>query len=385
MTEGVLKTSGGGTTPIRGKRLFDSNTKDDFTVEGERYLRHGNVETDTDKFDLNIWDESGAVLTASQNVIKRYSGSSYNSTPIMIAYDIGTDVIFATARNSSSSTSTIYHSYSTDKGVTWNYTEAAPQAHASGSCKPNYSAGRWCFGVHNSPNVTSTDDLGLTWTSVDAGTGGNIFGVIGDGDAIVAWSSTGNSRRSTDGGLTWSNVTTLVGSNTYFQAIALKASLWVIFSYDDVRISTNQGLSWTSYTGTTPHDTQTGYKVFTNGVDFFQYSLNDHPIVLWKSSDGVNWVDSGVRTSDGSSYDAQHSIGISDSIHWNGGMWGHNGKFSKDLLVWEDQVDLGSYFASVNVDNTFASISSSFSTIHKLLSFAGTRAESTEEEFTRIS
>jgi len=385
MTEGVLEaSSGGGSTPIRGKILLDDNTKDDFTVGDERYLRAGNVETNVDKFDIDLWDEAGAVRIASQNVVNRFSGPSYKSTSVMIDYHAGTNVIFASALNSNTAGYTIKHSYSLDKGVTWNYTEAGPNAHASGSCKPNYSSGRWCFGVHGSPNVTSTNDLGLTWNSVDAGTGGNIFGVLGDETAIVAWSNAGNARRSTDGGLTWKNVPTLVGSNTYFQALVLRADLWVLFTYDDVRVSTDQGLTWTSHSNTTPHQTHQGHKVFTDGVDLLQYGLNSHPVIMWKSNDGINWTDTGLRTTDGSVY-AGHTIAIASNIHWNGEMWGHDGQFSKDLLAWENQVDLGSYSASVNVDNTFASISSNFSTIYKLLNFAGTREESTKEAFTRIS
>jgi len=99
-------------------------------------------------------------------------------------------------------------------------------------------------------DIWKTTDAGITWTGpiIIPGTANRVYAV--DEDTLYFCSTSGNFRRSTDGGATWATIN--VGFTSALYAMEFKDPMngWVAGASANVAYTTDGGLTWTSVGGT---------------------------------------------------------------------------------------------------------------------------------------
>lgn len=335
MIETDLKASSGGGTEIRETKSFCSSTPRDYTnVDGQRYLIKGDVETDDSKFDTEIWNELDIVTTRA--LVGYRTGDNLNLSRGVVGANAN-EIWWFTTKDTLGKT--YAPSISVDGGLNYSTPSVLidPEINTSDSCLPIFSQGWMICGSKSSATISRSNDLAQSWEEIDTGLPGNVLGMIGNGDAIVVWSNSGKARRSVNGGASWSDVDTLIGSNTFRQPTVLN-NLWVIINNSaDVWTSNDLGLTWTYGSNKLP----TGVVSFiSDGTKMYSPShSSDYPVKLWESTDGMVWLDSGIQTDDSGDYIQRTTTVGERALKLGGanGMWVSNaGYVSRDGLNWKD-------------------------------------------------
>lgn len=329
MSETVEDLGGvGGSVHIKGTQGFTSDTDiDHVTRTGERFLRRGSVDTNIANFDTSIWNKFGVVTTGLE---LNYPMASDNTHAKAANYStVSEQVLFIGLDGSHPCV------ISKDGGVNYQYTTNLPaQADYNKNVSPYHSAGNWVVAQKSSSNVMVTQDSGDSWLSVNTGLNGSIYGIVGDEIAIVVWSTTGYARRSIDGGLTWSDVTSLTGSNVFASPIVTN-NYWFIIQSSNIYRSSDNGATWDYVGGALPSGVTA---FFTDGISIFAPAhYQDKPVDLWKSIDGETWSDSGVSLDESGDTFAL-GFSVNDKRVKIGEQWIHasGGFVSKDGLNWKD-------------------------------------------------
>lgn len=324
-----------GSIPIRGLVRFDENTPDDFTTQdGARFLRRGVVETDITKFDVTIWPDTFPVKVNEEDI----SGKGF-------VLDLSHAGIGATG-NGKTVISNIRNSASpclVSDGDFENFRASVstlPIINANSSVI--FSQGYFVQVIKDSSNVVISNDLYDTYTEVNTGLTGNITSIMGDDNAIVAWASSGTSKRSTDGGQTWSTVSTLQGVNTSKSAI--KGGVWLIANQDDAWVSNDFGLTWTTYLNTYPSYNDAPY---SDGTHFY----TGHTTVF-KSVNGIDW-DAGVATKGDVPETAPIYINHANGIFVARASAQQVTYISKDAITWHEYFRNGDYSPGTQVPTGF--------------------------------
>lgn len=332
----------GGSVPIRGIQEFGSTTPADYTTSaGERFLRRGFVEIDTNNFDTAIWNETWGIVTDRNPDGAKITQADNDTHAKNANYSsVSNEVLIVNGQSTLIASGSLI---STDGGDTFNITANFPEvARNTSATYPVHSQGNWSVASHSSANVMVTADSGASWTQYDTGLT-SIFGHMGNETAIVVWGSSGNGRRSTDGGITWSNTT---GSSltSSFQIPIIVGSNWYIFNLStDMRKSSDNGDTWTSHSDVL---LGTGH-VFSDGVKLYQHANDsDFPITLYESTDGLIWT--GLQIPIDLSGDfVENTIGINSKVIKIGSLWIHSFSsgstgtswFSKDAVNWKTYVN----------------------------------------------
>jgi photosystem II stability/assembly factor-like uncharacterized protein len=116
-----------------------------------------------------------------------------------------------------------------------------------------------------------TTDAGLTWTGpiIIPGTAYNVYAV--DENTIYINGTSGNFRYSTDGGATWTTVSTGAGGTLYDMEFTDANNGWVSGSGDNPAYTTDGGLTWT----VTPATPTTASQYDIDVMSTMSYTLNE--------------------------------------------------------------------------------------------------------------
>ena len=280
----LKKVNGGGGTPIGSYVNFHEWLPFDIEQDGSRYLKSGYVETDTSKFDNNIFAETvgtyykdGVVLPAAT------SEDDY----VVAAADNGTNTIVA-IRGVTGSATQFY--VSTNSGTTWQVVSIAV-----GSVRANdiiwVSSLSLFVAVLNS-GLIITSPNGTTWTTrYNVAGDGNITGITFGAGRLVAVSN-GNKVITSTNGTSWAYAAT-VPVTTGLIDVAFGAGKFVAAALSNQSLTSTDGITWTLLNmGLLSNVSLTGI-TFGNGI-FVASSTgvytSTNPVGIFSSVDGVTWV-----------------------------------------------------------------------------------------------
>lgn len=286
MTKGILEASASGSVPIRGLVRFDENTPNDFSIDDARYLRRGVVETDITKFDTNIWPETFPVKINEESIRPLGSTIQMGHKSIGARSSNGQIVIPNVAAGSFEALVSNANDVNFKKSL-----QKLPQINTS--TPTIFSAGYFIQAAYGSSNVVISNDLYDSYTEVNTGLASNIVGMIGNEIAIVAWASSGVARRSTDGGQTWSDISTLNSSSSYRGDV--KGSTFLLVKSATIYTSNDNGETWANHGNINPSG---GEYPFNDGVHFYTVAFTSGSKLVYKSVDGVNWNDGEILKGD---------------------------------------------------------------------------------------
>lgn len=298
-------------TEIGGIAFFSSFTPHDFTVNGARYLKTTFIETDTAKFDTNLFKMSlntrhvGGPTFTNSNLLRSgvWKGIATNGTTVLALTSIS-------VMDNTGNATTPYVARSTDAGSTFAFTSTITGFSTSYDTRGIiYALG--VFIVFGDGGKCSKSATGLTssWTVIDpVGISTPIQDMKFNGSTIIA---TGSSfiRRSVDA-TNWTTVGAgQVSAAARFVACSFdNPSLWAIAGGDQnegISRSTDNGLTWTRANFPV---SATGNCVFlTYGRGYFYVG---YPAGVFRSADLLSWekVNTSLPQSSNFFYDSAEDV-----------------------------------------------------------------------------
>ena len=263
-----------GIVPIRGVQEFSSTTVADITVDDARYLRRGVVETDTNLFDIAIWDQVAPVTVFSQvDSRENYYGDSHSVTGAGYSSITDETVLRPDAANNRATVSAA-------GGKDFRLSVATIGETLTG--RPVHSNGYWV--ISSGTNVVRSTDLFDTYSLVASGVNGDIFG---NENAIVKGNFAGAAQRSVDGGLTWTAIADIGSISHSFKT----TTTWAVADGSSLLTSVDEGLTWTNQGA--PNGVSAS-SMFSDDTYFYIKGNLTDPVELYRSTDGATWTATGV-------------------------------------------------------------------------------------------
>lgn len=314
------KFGGGATVPIRGIQEFSSTTPNDYTTpSGERFLRRGFVEIDTNNFDTGIWNETQAVIVDTYDYIAPDKIIDVCSDLKASAFSsVANEIVMKPDGVVSGNAHLIVSPNGTGNDLRRSGV-VVDQLESGALNPPIHNSSYWVIPADASTDVVTSNDLFDSFTRVSTGLGSNIRGIIGNENAIVVWGTSGVGRRSTDGGQTWSNTVGSIGG-THTQA-HMTNTLWLIVTGgDDIWTSPDEGINWTKTNNVLIGNT---VSIFSDDTYFYVRGNSNSAITngitgsLLRSLDGITWEDTGLILDPVSPYQLP-SFAVNETGYLNG-------------------------------------------------------------------
>ncbi len=295
-----------------GKAVFlEDEQPIDLAFNGRRYLRSGTIETDSTKFDTDIFTNRTLLNTTSRTsqfgATNILSTCSNDDSSILIAVGLSGTL-----------------SRSIDGGVTWVIQTSGFGADTISAC--SFGAGVFIIGGLNGKLSTSPD--GITWTARTSTFGSNqILSSTFGGGLFVIGGGLGNLATSPDG-ITWTSRTSQFGVANIL-ALSFGVGRYIATGAAGILATSPTSVTWTLQTSG-----------FTSGESINATSSNSviHVIAgrdgkLSTSTDGVTWT---ARTS-GFSVSRIRGADFGDGIF---AITGDDGKMgtSPDGINWTGEV-----------------------------------------------
>jgi hypothetical protein len=169
--------------------------------------------------------------------------------------------------------------YSTDNGLSWTNVTSPLSGYWSGI---TYANGIFVM-VGGNVQATSTD--GLTWTMVNSPLYGNWIDVA-YGNGVLVTSGYYRIAYSTDNGLSWNEVTSVVATSSGWYGVAYGNGTFIVVSAMDQTqaYSTDNGMTWNFPPGSISVNGQD--VVFTNGI-FYMVGANNQS---YSTDNGLTWT-----------------------------------------------------------------------------------------------
>ena len=240
MSEANLMVGGGGGVPIRSVAWFPHGTHDDITINGERYLKSGLLETDTTKFDNTIWGDTRGLLW------RPLADFSFGGQPcrVMDMESNGAGDILVAVTNQATGGGNPRVLRSTDGGVTWSVYALNLSGMADlGFQSIAFGVGRFVLVGDLGKIATSEDGMNYTLRTVPVNVG--LFGIHYNGAIFVAVGQ-GCILTSTDG-IAWVSRTVPVAlSGVVITNVVFGNNTWMVTDQSGtIATAPADGSTWT--------------------------------------------------------------------------------------------------------------------------------------------
>lgn len=190
----TAKFGNSGSVPIGSAVMMGSSVPIDVTIKGERYLRSGNIELDTNTFDISIHSQKTFRELAVHADV--FAGNGYTITG-------GRGITIAAGANGSMATS--------PDNETW--TARTSGFGVTSDIWRVYDGGDLYVAVGESGKITTSTD-GITWTARTSGTAQALRDVVRSGGLYVAVGLSGAVTTSPDG-ITWTAQSPITSQTLY--------------------------------------------------------------------------------------------------------------------------------------------------------------------------
>lgn len=236
----------------------------DLTVYGKRYLRSGNVETDTNLFDTTLFTSKKIGALTSRT-------SQFGATSIKCAA-FGSNTFVIAGNSGKVSTSS--------DGITW-----VAQTPPHGSAINDIAFGAGLFVIVSNGGLLYTSSDGVSWTSRTSGFGADNISKVdfANGKFYAQGVIAGNIRISTsDDGIAWSLLAQVIAAGSP-AGVAYQNATYVLVSDAGVAFTSADGITWASNAGLAATNCQS----LAGGNDMFVTCGTTGQ--LYSSFDGLTW------------------------------------------------------------------------------------------------
>ena len=301
-------------SPISGFALVDDVS---YIINFNNSVKIGYIAKSADATKLAKTVNGGATwTTVNTNIATLLSGQTYSLASLSVS-DSGTRVAMSVSITAPISGIAII--VSTDGGVTFTIKSKLVSPNSVGTYFSMSGDGATICLMNSAGSVITSADEGATWTTVKGNISNtNLFvaaATINYDGSLIRIIQTGSSAvpvvyTSTDKGVTWTSVASPIAANslTDMCAVSQSGQCVVIMSgrYKTLYISSNGGISYNSYTVTTPLSSATQGVIGSSTLRPGFISNDGYTIVLY-GSDAMPYI-CDTRVSPGTFYSLSNGI-----------------------------------------------------------------------------